>query len=194
MEQEQKETIWNRIHYVAALIISALSLFLLYAQSFIENFTVNQTTVLLLTIAALPWLSLFFKKGKIGDIEWDNAGKTQGSVKKITSPRITPLQEKSTKETEAINREFTKESEKILRTLWRYQKATFKDDFSKRWTFAINPASTEYTNYLNGLAPLVAQGLVAVSPENNQCMLSNEGILYVEKNDNLQTGAEYYYF
>ncbi len=79
MEKEQKETIWTRIHYVAALIISTLSLFLLYAQSFIENFTVNQTTVLLLTIAALPWLSLFFKKGKLEILN----GTMQGKLKEV---------------------------------------------------------------------------------------------------------------
>lgn len=191
MKEEKKEFKWSLTHYIAAIAISASALFLIYAQNDIKGFIVDNITVMLLGIAALPWLSLFFKKGKIGDISWDNYGKAQGSVKKIHPPIKFEMQ---IPVSETIEQDLEDESKKILRTLWRYQKATFKDDFAKRWTFIINPISKEYTNYLKGLTPLLDKGLVVVTPENHQCMLSNEGILFIEQHQELQEGVDYYYF
>jgi hypothetical protein len=83
---------------------------------------------------------------------------------------------------------------KILRTLWRYQKQHFKDDHSKRWMFAVNPLAPDYAVFLSGLSELVQRSLVAVSPDNHLCMLTNEGIAYMEQHPDLQGGDDVYAF
>ena len=83
---------------------------------------------------------------------------------------------------------------KILRTLWKYQKQTFQDDYSKRWLFGINPLAPEYASFLSGVSELILLGLVAVSPENHLCMLTNEGIAYVEQKPELRAGDDFYHF
>jgi hypothetical protein len=83
---------------------------------------------------------------------------------------------------------------KILRTLWKYQQETFKDDKSKRWLFGINPIAPDYAFYLSGISELIPRGLVAVSPENHLCMLTEVGIAYVQQKPDLQAGDEYYHF
>jgi hypothetical protein len=83
---------------------------------------------------------------------------------------------------------------KILRTLWKYQKQTFQDDYSKRWLFGINPLVLDYASFLSGVSELIPRGLVAVSPENHLCMLTNEGIAYVQQKPDLQAGDDFYHF
>lgn len=73
---------------------------------------------------------------------------------------------------------------KILATLWRYQRQHFKEDTSKRWTFAVFPNATDYPSYLTGVAELLKSGLVAVVPGNYQVLLTNEGINYVQNHKN----------
>jgi hypothetical protein len=83
---------------------------------------------------------------------------------------------------------------KMLRTLWHYQKQHFQNAYSKRWMFAINPLAPEYATFLSGLSEVVQRSLVAVSPENHLCMLTNEGIAYMEQHPDLQGGDDVYAF
>ena len=64
----------------------------------------------------------------------------------------------------------------------------------RRWTFAVGPLAPDYAAYLRGLAELVTAGLVAVSPENGQCLLTNEGLAYCNAHADELGGAEIYAF
>jgi hypothetical protein len=70
----------------------------------------------------------------------------------------------------------TNDEKKIMRTLWRYQRSSFHDDFSKRWTFKIFANTPEYPAFLMAVSELLRKGLISVNPENEQCALTNEGI------------------
>jgi len=83
---------------------------------------------------------------------------------------------------------------KVLATLWRYQRQAFASDTTKRWTFRIDPAARDYPRFLSGLAEATDRGWVAVSPENHQAMLTNEGLAYIESNPEIQNYPDVYRF
>lgn len=66
---------------------------------------------------------------------------------------------------------------KILSTLWKYQKA-FKEDFSKRWTFMIGALNPEYPEFIMAIRELASKGLVAQDPKTGQFLLTDIGIFY----------------
>lgn len=82
--------------------------------------------------------------------------------------------------------DFTKIEIKILSTLYKYQKQSFGNDISKRWTFIITPYfKEEYPDYLDGISRLLKKGFIAISPVDNHCMITNEGLDYIEKNKSI---------
>ncbi len=70
---------------------------------------------------------------------------------------------------------------KILSTLWKYQKAF--DDFSKRWTFTIGAFNPEYPEFIIAIRELASRGLVAMDPKTMQFLLSDIGIIYCKQNE-----------
>ena len=71
---------------------------------------------------------------------------------------------------------------KILATLWKYQKRHFKEDKSRRWTFAVGLGSPDYGVFSIGVIELVKKGFVAPAP-NGQVMLTNYGFTFCEEHD-----------
>ena len=70
---------------------------------------------------------------------------------------------------------------KILSTLWKYQKAF--QDFSKRWTFTIGTFTPEYPEFFAAMRELASRGLVTQDPKTMQFMLTDIGILYCKQNE-----------
>jgi len=166
----------------AAFAISSISLAIVLAHYIWPTIIILDKAVLgLLALAALPWLTLFFKKFKIPGVgEAETQERTQSTTEKPLPPP-TALQALAAPAQPSPN------TIKLLATLWRYQRQTFKDDNTKRWTFRLTPAAKDYPQFLAGLSEAVGQGWAAVSPENDQCMLTNEGLAYVAGNEALQT-------
>ncbi len=168
-------TKWQR---TVAIIITILCLSTILARIFYPCLLVDQQTIWLLALGSLPWLTLFFKKFNIpGILEGETHDRTQGMTEKPIPPNINiPLdQSKNT---------FSLDAQKILATLWRYQRQHFKDDTSKRWTFVVFPNATDYPSYLTGVAELLKSGLIAVIPGNYQVLLTDEGMNYVQNHKN----------
>ncbi|NOS70275.1 MAG: hypothetical protein HOP33_10130 [Verrucomicrobia bacterium] len=124
----------------------------------------------------------------------DWLAQNQQKAQSTTSSPLPPQTPQTLSATPAPTAELPEESKRILRTLWRYQTQSFGADISKRWTFGVHPFSPDYSAFLRGLAPAVSRGLVAVSPENYQCMLTNEGISFLKTQNDLQSGDDIYKF
>jgi len=83
-------------------------------------------------------------------------------------------------------------AQKVLRTLWNYQTRDFPGNFGVRWTFRLLPGTPYHSEYLVGLGRLLQDGLVFVSPANDQCGLTNEGVVLMESlNDHVRQGEFY---
>jgi hypothetical protein len=83
---------------------------------------------------------------------------------------------------------------KILRTLWRYQTSQFPDDFKQRWTFRVAATASDYPQYLEALSTLLKAGLVFVNPANDQCGLTEEGIVMMKSLKDDEAAGAYYVF
>lgn len=179
----------NSTQVKAALAVSGISLAIVVAHYVWPTIvTLDESVLGLLALAALPWLTLFFKKFKIPGLgEAETIGKTQSTTEKPLPPPAEPTML-------STDGELTPNAKKVLATLWRYQRQTFKDDNTKRWTFRLTPASNDYPHFLAGLSETVARGWVAVSPENDQCMLTNEGLAYVDSSSELRAYGDIWKF
>ena len=56
------------------------------------------------------------------------------------------------------------------------------------------PTVPRYAAYLCGIAELLQYGLISINPKNDQCMLTNEGLDFVEKSEALQNFEDIYKF
>ena len=88
----------------------------------------------------------------------------------------------------------TNDEKKIMRTLWRYQRSNFHEEFSKRWTFKIFANAPEYPAYLTAVSELLRKGLISVNPENEQCALTNEGIILMTTIGEKAENGDFYIF
>jgi hypothetical protein len=145
--------------------------------------TIDSVTVALIVVAVVPWLAPIFKSLEVPGgfkVEWQNQGT-------ITSP---PRPQSDVSDPKALSAD----ARKVLATLWQHQTFHFKDDYSKRWTFVVSPASVEFPNYLRGVAELVSNGLASVVPETWHCALTNPGIEYCRRDRSLETAVDTYRF
>jgi hypothetical protein len=178
------------IQIKAAFAISGISLAVVIARHlWPTKILLDQGTLGLLALAALPWLTLFFKKFKIPGVgEAETQERAQGATQK-------PLPPSPEVQTDApAQAPISPDTTKVLATLWRYQRQTFGTDTTRRWTFTVHPFAKDYPRFLTGLAEAVIRGWVAVSPETHQCMLTNEGLAYVEGNNSVQQYGDVYTF
>ncbi len=127
-----------------------------------------------------------FELFKALGIEARMRDRTQGKTNKPLLPP-TPIPD-------GIPGPLSGDAKKVLATLWRYQHQVFGDDNTKRWTFGVNPLTAEFPKYLEGLSQAVSRGWVVVSPETYQCMLTNEGLAYVEHQDDIRNSSDFYVF
>ncbi len=180
---------WSRTQFWAAIVLSVIALLIVVARHiWPATILLDQAILGLLALAALPWLTLFFKKFKIpGVAEAETQERTQGATGK-------PLPPASDTAPAVNNVALSTQAKKVLATLWRYQKQSFGNDVTRRWTFRIHPLSPDYPRFLTGLSESVNRGWVAVSPETHQCMLTNEGLAYIEGDQEIQNYEDIYKF
>jgi len=180
---------WTRHHYIAAIAISSLAVLIVIARLTLpEKVVLEQATLGLLALAALPWLTLFFKKFKIPGIgeAWTQE-RSQGTTEKPPPPHVEVQQQ-------PVANGPSPDAKKVLATLWRYQRQSFGSDTTKRWTFTVHPSARDYPRFLSGLSEAVNHGWVAVSPETHHCMLTNDGLAYIEATKELQDYGDVYRF
>jgi len=187
------------LQYIVAGIISLLAFSLMILRHIYPAYVIDTTTLGLLGLAVLPWLSLFFKKFKIpGIVEGESHDRVQSSTDSPTppSPKLTTAINENIEAIAPLARfqSLPPESQKILRTLWRYQKDLFKTDYSRRWTFCVRPNAPDYLGYLDGLSTLMKENLVSVAPESYQSMLTNEGIIFMESLEGDDLHGDFYVF
>lgn len=177
--------------YIVAIIISSICLLFIVFHA-ICFYSVDNITIILLLIGLAPWLTKFFTKIKFGDIEAHSGKRSQGSTDK-PSPPAENLSQATILPVGSLS-VLTSDAKRILGTLWKYQKLTFKEDFSKRWTFGLYPNSLKYYEYIYGLSELLKVGLISIASDTGQCMLTNEGVSFVQQHNELQNYSDIYTF
>lgn len=181
--------------YVVAGIISAVAVGLTVLRYCYPPFPVDVTTLGLVGLAVLPWLTLFFKRFKVpGIVEGEAHDRAQGSAPPTPPKMVAETNEKVPKGSPSERfKSLPPNAQKILRTLWRYQKQLY-EDYSRRFTFAIFPTAPDYPEYLEGLSVLLKMNLISMNPENHQSALTNEGIILMESLADDDTKGDFYVF
>jgi hypothetical protein len=117
----------------------------------------------------------------LGDLEEGRVGPVWG--KRNRSGKVPPPPSTGPPPTGAVENALSGEAHELLATLWNHHLKHFGQDFTtRRWTFLVSPASPRYPAFLKALSETVNAGLVAVSPQNLQCFLTNQGVEYCKKN------------
>ena len=150
----------------------------------------GQTLLSNVLVAALPtllWAALIFSIfyflkspivsliDRIKQLKWGNLevvageGPPQKQGIRIVMEAVKPL---------------STDAKAVLSTLWKHQKDYYKDDHTKgRWSFGvIMGGSPLYIKYLRGVCELMGKGLVGISPQNGQSLLTDEGIEFCKAN------------
>lgn len=196
--------LWTKPKRIIAIIFSSTCMIVMILRFIFPSLLFDQYSLGLIAVAFLPWMTLFFKEitfpgGGGVKIEKDQGVSDPVNPKTIHSVSKEESQEAEVKRVEIkgvarIAPDISNDAKKILQTLWRYQVSNFKDDFSKRWTFSIYPNAQSYASYIKGLGELLNRNYVIVSPENNQVMLTNEGIHYIQNTEDVKNYSEFYVF
>ncbi len=194
----KKYTLWrmwnevfNKPKRIIAFIFSGSCVAIVILRVLFPKLLFDQYSLILLGVASLPWLTLFFSKINFpggGGVETGAQGTAEPKAKPPTSIKIGAI------EFELPSISLSPEAKKVLATLWRYQQQSFQNDFSKRWTFLIYPGSPEFIQYMNGVAELLKFRFVEVRSDNSQCMLTNEGIYYAQHHKEIQEYKEFFNF
>lgn len=142
--------------------------------------------VVLLAIAALPFLlpllALYVKGvGKDGVI-FNSV--FEGKVT-APEPSASIAAEKSSPKPAMPNHgtlaEYSKSARKVLRTLWKFQRDQFKDNFGQRWAFGVHPVSMDYPQFQMGSSELLWDHLVA-SDARGMVFLTDLGVEFCRSN------------
>jgi len=78
--------------------------------------------------------------------------------------------------------ELSPEANRVLSTLWKHQQEYYSDHTQGRWTFAVGITSPRYADFLVGVGQSIRKGLVTISPQNGQFLLSDAGITFCKQN------------
>lgn len=178
----------SKVAFVFTVLCSAVGILYVAMRNIFPEIVIDKEAIYIIIIGSLPWLTFFFKEIRLPG--------GAGAVTHDRSQSVTekPLPPQSNMTVQNTTGELSLYAKKIMATLWKYQKQHFKDDFSRRWTFTVHPQAQGFPNFLTGLAEMVQRGLVAVAPENQHCMLTNEGISYIQNNPELQSYSDLYTF
>lgn len=85
--------------------------------------------------------------------------------------------------------DFSRFGRKVLRTLWKYQRTQFGDDYSKRWGFGISPLADDFRIFEAGCEELRRDGLI--QDRGNLVYLTDSGIVFCrEFNLGLEGGGD----
>jgi hypothetical protein len=179
----------TQLRIAAAITLAGLALIFIHI-CIPTILTLDTGTLAVLALAAAPWLTVFFRTITIPGVgTFESRDRSQGTAE-VAEPPAAQISHLEVKAAPILS----DSAKKILATLWRYQRQVFGDDKQKRWTFAVNPSSSDYRDYLKGLSELVNLGLVTVSPKTFQCMLTNEGMLFVSQKPEMQQYESIYVF
>lgn len=172
--------------------VTLVALLIAAARIYWPNLTIDGVTLGLLGIALFPWLQPLLKsielpgvlKVEMQDYEQSTSETPPpGHQAPVAAAAPAPLQPY-----DAAARL------KVLATLWRYQQQLFPNEPGKRWTFAVGPTAPDFPFYLRGIAQLVSEGLVAIVPQNQHCVLTNEGLAYCHQHAAELADADTYQF
>ncbi len=84
--------------------------------------------------------------------------------------------------------ELSEEAKIVLSTLWKHQQEYYPDHTKGRWSFLVGIGSPRYADFLIGTGETIKKGLVAISPQNEQYLLTDAGITFcMENKDKLYT-------
>jgi len=197
---------------LSSCIFIAFSIYLIFIPP-IQLTTVNklgviQTTttasdqstvvVLLMTIGSILFFYsinglrlIKFTAGPISGESESGQGSTP-PLEPILKIRKKPIKQNENSDT--VYDKLSNNEKKILRTLWKYQKLIFPDNFSNRWTFKIFANHPEYPEFLMSVSKLLKRGFINVNPENDQCAFSNEGISLMGSIGEKATEGDFYPF
>jgi hypothetical protein len=76
------------------------------------------------------------------------------------------------------------EEQKMMRTLWKYQRDYIRQGKSELWGFAVGSSSPEYGKFARGFSSLAQRGLVH-QDKKGLVYLSLKGLGYAQRNDDL---------
>lgn len=79
--------------------------------------------------------------------------------------------------------DYSRPARKVLRTLWKFQREQFKDDFSQRWAFGVHPMAMDYPSFQTGVSELRFDGLI-LKDGRGMVFLTDKGIAFCRDNDN----------
>jgi hypothetical protein len=184
---------------LAAGAISFIAATFIALRFWCPRLPIDTTTISLLGIGVIPWLTLFFKSFNfpgIGGAEtrYRASGFTKPQRPSSATAPITPaLQEVERIGLQNRFRSLPEPAKKVLRTLWRYQRQNC-EDYATRWTFAILQRAGEFPDYLEGLAILLRENLVTIGGEKNMCALTDEGIVLMSSLSDAGNGGDIYFF
>lgn len=186
------------IQIIAGSVISLVAIFVFVSRSaWPRLLVVDEISLIILGLAILPWLPIFFIKFKLpGGFEAE-ADRQQGKTDS-PAPPAQPTKELQSQKPSVISlSDLNSEAKKIIRTLWKYQQELFHDKPEARWTFAVFHNADVYASYTIGLGQLLELGLVSLAKNQTsaQCMLTNEGMTFCKDNTkNIDAFPTYYKF
>jgi hypothetical protein len=176
--------IFYNYKYFGFITFSLVSLlfFLLTSIKGLNIIRLTKYNIYLIILVFLPWCSLFVKKVRFGDneIEFPHSNTTADEILK-EGLKIRPSHR-----------------EKILATLWIYQKEHFGDSQENRWTFTLQEQHPNYYEFIYGIGLLLSEKLIAPvivdfkGEKMVQYALTDEGIRFMKKEDNTKYQDKYF--
>jgi len=154
------------------------------------------SNVLVAAIPPLVWgvlifLIFYFLKipiasliNRIKQVKWGKLEVIAGEVPKEQLTRIVVERIPAEPTARETAKPLTNDAKAVLSTLWKHQQEYYKDDHTKgRWSFGvIMGGSPLYIRYLRGVCELMERGLVGISPQNGQSLLTDGGIQFCQNN------------
>ena len=68
------------------------------------------------------------------------------------------------------------EAKIVISTLWKHQQQYYTDHSEGRWSFSVGIGNPKYADYLIGVGFGLKKGLVTISEQNGQSLLTDAGI------------------
>ena len=197
---------------IISVIFLTFSVYLVFSppirQTIVNNDSAIQTTnaysdqstvvVFLLTVGGILVFyainGLRLNKFSAGPISGESESGQGVTPPLDPSPQAINAPERGDVDYVAVFDSLTNDEKKILRTLWRYQKLSFPGDYSKRWTFKVFANTPGYPAFLTAVSGLLIKGSISMNPENEQCALTNEGIILMESIGEKAETGDFYVF
>ena len=113
--------------------------------------------------------------------EWEELQYKGVGVKRNRAGKIEPP-EPTGKTVSGALEELSEEAKMVISTLWKHQQEYYTDHTQGRWSFAVGIGSPRYADFSIGVGQAMKKGLVTISPQNSQCLLTDAGIDFCSKN------------